>query len=111
MADKKESKKRRVVHRERVDFVKVCAFWGILFAALVMFINFIIALLNFCGISISAFSTINGILNILSMVALLIAVAFPAYNYVRGKGRNWRIVYWIALVMYICGIIGIGFTI
>ena len=45
-----------------------------------------------------------------SMIALLVAVAFPAYDYCRGRGKNWKIVYWVALVLYICGIIGIGFN-
>ncbi len=45
-----------------------------------------------------------------SMIALLIAVAIPAYDYVRGKKQGWKIAYWAALVAYICGIIGIGFT-
>ncbi len=108
--EKRTRRRRVVVQRERrVDIVKLCSFWGIAFAALVMFIGFIISLLKLLDVSIGAFNTIYGIFNMISMIALLIAVAFPAYGYVRGKGRNWRILYWVVLIMYICGLIGIGF--
>ena len=73
-----------------------------------MFVNFIISLLGLLNATIPGLDTINGVLNMLSMVGLLIAVAFPAYSYISGKGRNWRIFYWVVLIMYICGLVGLG---
>ena len=114
MADNKKTTKRskRVVveHRERRDITKLCACWGIVFSAIAMFISFIVALLNLCGVTISWAGTLQGVCSMVSMIALLVAVAFPAYDYCRGRGKNWKIVYWVALVLYICGIIGIGFN-
>ena len=105
-------RKKRVVveHRERRDMTKLCAFWGIVFSGVAMFIGFFIGLLNICGVTISWANTLQGVCSMVSMIALLITVAFPAYDYCRGRGKNWKVVYWVALILYICGIVGIGFT-
>ncbi len=111
MAKKTTTTKRTTVERrERRDLTKICAFWGILLSGVAMFIGFIISLLQLVGVTISWANTLRGICSMVSMIALLIAVAIPAYDYVRGKKQGWKIAYWAALVAYICGIIGIGFT-
>lgn len=107
---KKSNSRRTAERRERRDLTKICAFWGIVLAGVAMFIGFIISLLALFDITVGWAGTLRGICNIVSMIALLIAIAFPAYDYVRGRGKSWKAVYWVALILYICGIIGIGFT-
>ena len=95
----KKTTKRRVVHRETVDIVKLCAFWGIFIAAILFVAR---GILNFFDLG-SVGGTIMNIFDILGKLALLVAVAFPAYNYVRGKARVWKIIFWVALIVYIAG--------
>lgn len=99
MAENKKTTKKTVKRTtNRVDIVKVCAFWGILVAALLFIARGILGLFD-----LSIGGTIMSIFDILGKLALLVAVAFPAYSYVRGKARVWQIIYWAALVVYIAG--------
>ncbi len=88
--------KRRIVRRETVDIVKLCAFWGIFLAAALFIAS---GILNLVNISF----TIISILDMIAKLALLVAVAFPAYNYVRGKAQVWKIIYWAAMLIYVLG--------
>lgn len=48
------------------------------------------------------------VMSIISMVAqfcLLFALAIPAWYYVRGKRRGWRVFYYVVLVIYVAGAI------
>ena len=76
MAKKTTTTKRTTVERrERRDLTKICAFWGILLSGVAMFIGFIISLLQLVGVTISWANTLRGICSMVSMIALLIAVA------------------------------------
>lgn len=97
--NKKTTKKTTKRTTNRVDIVKVCAFWGIFIAALLFVARGILGLFDLGGVG----GTIMSIFDILGKLALLVAVAFPAYSYVRGKARVWQIIYWAALVIYIAG--------
>ena len=44
-------------------------------------------------------------LNLIASIALLIGVAFPAWDYVKYKKKVWRIVYWVALAVYVFGVV------
>ncbi len=102
MADNANNKKKtakRTVHRETVDIVKLCAFWGIFFAAVLFVARGILGLFDLGNVG----GTIISVFDLLGKLALLVAVAFPAYNYVRGKAQVWKIVYWAALVVYVAG--------
>ena len=59
-------------------------------------------ILNFFDLG-SVGATIMNVFDILGKLALLVAVAFPAYNYVRGKAKVWKIIFWAALVVYVAG--------
>ena len=85
------------------EFVRACAFWGILIAAVVFVIGGILQWVG--GIS----AAIIGILDLVAKIALLIAVAIPAYDWIKYKKVGWKVVYWIALVVYIFGV-GFGFV-
>ena len=46
-----------------------------------------------------------GILSLLGNIAIIIAIAFPAYSYVRGKNRTWKILFWILLGVFVLGVV------
>ena len=80
------------------EFVRACAFWGILIAATVFVVG---GILRWVGIGENIF----GILELVAKVALLIAVAIPAYDWIKYKKVGWQVVYWIVLVIYIFGVV------
>ena len=41
----------------------------------------------------------------LAKIALLVAIAIPAYDWVKYKKTAWRVTYWIALVIYVFGVV------
>ena len=45
----------------------------------------------------------NSVLELIGKLALLVAIAFPAYEYSRRLHKAWRIIFWIALVIYVLG--------
>lgn len=99
MAENKKNKKTtKRSASNKTDIVKVCAFWGILVAALLFVARGILGLFD-----ISIGGTIMSIFDILGKLALLVAVALPAYGYVRSKAKVWQVIYWVALVVYIVG--------
>lgn len=103
MADNKKTTKtttkRTVVHRDRVDIVKLCAFWGIFIAAILFVASGILGFFDLGNVG----ATIISVFNLIGKLALLVAVAFPAYGYVRGKAKVWKIIFWVALVVYVAG--------
>lgn len=103
MADNKKTTKRtkRVVveHRERRDITKLCAFWGIFIAAILFVASGILGFFDLGNVG----TTIISVFNLIGKLALLVAVAFPAYGYVRGKAKVWKIIFWVALVVYVAG--------
>ena len=86
------AKRQRTEGQARRSFVKLCAFFGLIIAAFLFVFGGL-----FSG------STAGSILEIIGKLALLVAVAFPAYGYVRGKAKVWKIIYWVALIVYILG--------
>ena len=52
------------------------------------------------------------ILNVVAMYCLLGAIAIPAWHFVRGKRRGWKVFYFIMLVVYILAtVFGVTFGI
>ena len=84
--------RQRTEGQARRSFVKMCAFGGLILAAFLFVFGGL-----FSG------STFAEILEAVGKIALLIAVTFPAYEFSRGCRKGWRIVFWIALVIYIAG--------
>ena len=80
------------------DFVRACAFWGILIAATVFVIS---GVLGWVGIADSIIS----ILDLIAKIALLVAVAIPAYDWVKYKKTGWKVVFWIVLAIYVLGVV------
>ncbi|MDE6274890.1 MAG: hypothetical protein K2L87_07600 [Clostridiales bacterium] len=92
------AKKRheRTERQARNSLVNLCAFVALFLAALLYVLG---PIMNWLGLG-----TLAGILNMIASYALLIAIAFPAWNYVCYKRKVWRICYWVALVIYILGV-------
>lgn len=86
------AKKQRTEGQAKRDLVKFCAF-----------VALIVAAFTFTFGGLFSGSIIGNILDLVAKLALLVAIAFPAYTYSRGLGLAWRIVFWIALVIYILG--------
>ncbi len=98
--------KEATAAKEKRDFQKICAFWGLAIAAVLFIVAAVINLIGkFAGIFDSDIgATIKLVMNIfelLSKLFILLAVALPAYSYVRGKKKGWKIFYWIALAVYV----------
>lgn len=85
------AKKQRTEGQAKRDFIKLCAFIALLISAFL----FVFGAL-FSG-------AVNSVLNLVAKLALLVAIAFPAYSFSRGCTKVWRIIFWIALVIYIAG--------
>lgn len=89
-------------------WTEICAFWAMvisgfayLFGGIVNFINRTIQTL-----SPSTANVLNYIYNTATFVgniALIIAIAIPAWQFVKYKGVGWKVVYWIALVGFALG--------
>lgn len=75
------------------------------------------SLLRACGyfaLVISAFlflfggifsGTVKSVFNLIGQLCILVGVGIPAYDFTRGKRIGWRVVYWIALIVYVFGCI------
>lgn len=103
-------RKTKTASAERRDTVKFCAFWGLAISAILYvvsgLISFLIRILsNIDARTASVLGQISGIASLLASIALAVAIAIPAYSYVRGRGRNWKIFYWVVLAIYVLGIV------
>ena len=49
--------------------------------------------------------TVRTVFTLIGQLCILIGIGIPAYDYTRGKKLAWRIVYWVALAVYILGCI------
>ena len=90
-------------------WVEVCAFWGMVVAGFSHFFGGLFrALVNwaFSDSKVgSALMSIANILQLLGNIALLVAIAIPAYQFVKFKSKGWKVFYWIAFVLFILGVV------
>ncbi|MDE6868197.1 MAG: hypothetical protein K2J83_03535 [Clostridia bacterium] len=102
--------KRNKAYREKVDLTKFCAFWGMAIAAILYICSGVLNLIiRFVG-SISSetagvLSQAVSIITLLGNIAIIIAIGLPAYGFVRGKSKGWKIFYWVALVIFALGVV------
>jgi len=101
---KKTNKTTRHTTTDR-DVEKFCAFWAMVIAAILYIFSGIIALITkYCDVA-GILTTILNIVTLLGNIALIIAIALPAYHYAAPKGKNYRIIYWIFLVIFAFGVV------
>lgn len=49
------------------------------------------------------FGQVGAVLNLIGKILVLIGIGVPAYEYSRGKSMAWKVIYWIALAVYVFG--------
>ena len=108
-SNQSNEKKTVVVRRTVVtngSIVRTCAFWGLAVAAVLYvvsgLINFIASYTGGLG---DALQAVVGVITLLGNIAVIVAIALPAYGYVSGKNRNWRAAYWIFLIIFVLGVV------
>jgi hypothetical protein len=53
-------------------------------------------------------SRLSGVCSMIAQIALYISVWLAAYDFVRFKGKTWRIIYFVFLILGILGLVGLG---
>ena len=91
--------KRRTERTEgqaRADFVRICCYVALVLAAVLIFIDNLLPLLE-----IDVGDAFFDVLRLIKDVALLLGIVFGAYAFARAHGRVWTIVFWVALALYV----------
>lgn len=90
-------------------WTEICAFWAIvisgfayLFGGVVKFLISVIQSLKASNTA-AILNSIYNVITFLGNIALIVAVAIPAWQYVKGRSRAWKAVYWIALIGFALG--------
>ncbi|MBQ8885201.1 MAG: DUF4310 family protein [Clostridia bacterium] len=97
MATKKTTKKTtRTTRTTRAsastsNVLRVCSYFALIISAFLFLFGGI-----FQG-------RLTGVLNLIGQLMLLVGIGIPAYDFTCGKHIAWRVIYWIALVVYVFG--------
>ena len=84
--------------KKNKSFSVVCAFWGLLIASSVFVVSGIFR-------AFGILSSIVSILDLAGKIALFLAVALTAYEFVKDKKTGWKVTYWIVVIVYATGVI------
>ena len=98
MATKKTKKITTSRTYSEHSVVRACTYLALVIAAGIFLFRGLIAALE-----IGALTRLLSTLNLIGQILLAIGIAFPAYDFTCGKRRIWRIIFWIALVVYVLG--------
>lgn len=92
-----------------VTWTEICAFWGMVIAGFTKFFGGVFkATLEWIvkeGAAHDILIKIHNTLSFLGDIALLIAIAVPAYQFVKYKSKGWRVFYWIAFAIFVVAVI------
>lgn len=96
--------------RERHSLTEICAFWSMTIAGCAFLfggiIRFIVSLIkNISDKTSHTLGQVYHIFTFLGQVALIIAIAIPAYQFVKYKSKSWKVFYWIMLVVFAFGVV------
>ncbi len=82
------------------NLIRMMAYFSLVILAVMVFIT---KLLPLVGINIQGgfFSLLSTIENVMTMLVL----AVVGYEFVSGKKKIWKIIYWISLAVFLVGII------
>lgn len=95
-----KKQRQRTERAARIDLVKLCSYIALVLAAILIFIYNLLPLLKI-EVSGPFFSALAFIRD----VALLIGIGFGAYSFTRGQKKWVKILFWVALVLYIASVI------
>ena len=88
---------------------EICAFWGMVIAGFSHFFGGVFrALVKWVFGGSKVAGLLNSAVNILTIVgniALLVAIALPAYQFVKYRSKGWRIFFWIAFVLFVVSVV------
>lgn len=101
------AKKNKQKREHTFDAVNLCACIALFITAFLFLTSWLVNLFNFAAVA-----KVVGVLNLVAQIALLVAIALPAYRHVRHtyNRRAWTVCYWIALIVYIAVVfLGFGF--
>lgn len=104
----KRTRKTTSEGKSNYGLVKVLSFCALALAALAGLISFILNLLLKIEVSIGWGSRLASICSLVSQIALLIAVGVAAWDYVKTKRKAFKIIYLVAIILCILGLIGVG---
>ncbi len=90
------------------SLVKTCAFFGLVLAGVAGIITFILNLLGKCGVHIDWGNRVSGVCSLISQIAVFIAVWLAAWDYVKNKGKTWKILYLVFFILSLLGLVGFG---
>ena len=49
------------------------------------------------------FGQVGAVLNLIGKICMAIGISIPAYDYCGSKKTAWRVIFWIALAVYVFG--------
>ena len=84
--------------------LNLLAFFALIIVAILIVVN---NLLPIIGIEIKG--ALFNLLNTIKEIFILIIVGISAYNYVAGKTKGWTIAFWIAVIIFVVGVVLIWF--
>ena len=71
--------------------IRACSYFALIIAAFMFLFGGI-----FSG-------KVQSVLNLIGQLFMLIGIGIPAYDYTRGKKIAWKVIYWVALAIYLFG--------
>ena len=78
--------------------IRFCAYFALLISASIFLFSGLIHWLDWSGLTKAV-----GILDIVGKILLIVGVAIPAHGFTSGKKLVWKILYWVALIVYVLG--------
>lgn len=108
MARRKKTTTTTTSSTSNYSIVKLCAYWGLVIAAIAALLIFVFRILAICGVTISWSGRLVSVCSTVAQIALLIAVLIPAYNYSRGKNAVYKAFFWVAVILIVLGLVGIN---
>lgn len=97
------AKKQRSEGAAKNSLVRICCYVALILAALLILVYNVLPLI---GVKIGG--TILNALSLIKDIALLLGIGFGAYSFAASHGKVAKIIFWIALVVYvasaICGL-------
>ncbi|MBO5045480.1 MAG: hypothetical protein J6C93_01245 [Clostridia bacterium] len=97
------AKKQRSEGAAKNSLVRICCYVALILAAVLILVYNVLPLI---GVNIGG--KVIGALSLVKDIALLLGIGFGAYAFAASHGKAAKIVFWIALVVYvasaICGL-------
>ena len=78
--------------------IRTCSYFALVIAAAIFLFSGLVQALG-----ISALIHLVSVFNLIGQILLVVGIAFPAYDFTAGKKAAWRVIFWIALIVYIFG--------